>query len=100
MVRVHWLVLRSRTRPKSPGTLPLTRRAFLYTMTVSQLTTGGVMPRTKTDSRARLIEAAVKVTYQHGFETTALADIAEEARVPLGNVYYYFKTKDEIGEAI
>jgi len=29
-----------------------------------------------------------------------LADIAREAEVPLGNVYYYFKTKDEIGEAI
>jgi TetR/AcrR family transcriptional regulator, transcriptional repressor for nem operon len=58
------------------------------------------MSKPKTDSRTRLIEAAVKVTYQHGFGTTALADIAEEARVPLGNVYYYFKTKDEIGEAI
>jgi TetR/AcrR family transcriptional regulator, transcriptional repressor for nem operon len=29
-----------------------------------------------------------------------LADIAQGARVPLGNVYYYFKTKDEIGEAV
>jgi|SRR5438128_6947541 len=30
----------------------------------------------------------------------ALADMAKEAMVPLGNVYYYFKTKDEIGNAI
>jgi AcrR family transcriptional regulator len=37
---------------------------------------------------------------QNGFEATSLADIAREAKVPLGNVYYYFKTKDEIGEAI
>jgi AcrR family transcriptional regulator len=29
-----------------------------------------------------------------------LADIAEAARVPIGNVYYYFKTKDELGEAV
>ena len=38
--------------------------------------------------------------YRRGFGATALADIAKEARIPLGNVYYYFKTKDEIGEAI
>jgi AcrR family transcriptional regulator len=40
------------------------------------------------------------LAYQNGFGATSLADIAREAEVPLGNVYYYFKTKDEIGEAI
>lgn len=38
--------------------------------------------------------------YRHGFKETRLADIAEEANVPPGNVYYYFKTKEEIGAAI
>jgi AcrR family transcriptional regulator len=58
------------------------------------------MPRSKADSRTRLAQAAAKVTYQYGFGPAALADIAKEARVPLGNIYYYFKTKDEIGDAI
>ena len=58
------------------------------------------MPKWKADNRARLLQAAEKVTYRHGFAKTALADIAAEARVPLGNVYYYFKTKDAIGDAI
>jgi TetR/AcrR family transcriptional repressor of nem operon len=58
------------------------------------------MPRTKADKRARLIKTASDLTYRHGFGNTALADIAREAKVPLGNVYYYFKTKAEIGEAI
>ena len=58
------------------------------------------MTRAKTDNRTRLLKAAEKVTYRRGFGKTALADIATEARVPLGNVYYYFKTKDEIGDAI
>src|ERR1700681_899879 len=58
------------------------------------------MPTTKTDKRSRLIQTAVKLAYRHGFRTTSLADIAEAAKVPVGNVYYYFKTKDEIGEAI
>ncbi len=52
------------------------------------------------DTRARLLQAAEKVTYRHGFGSATLADIASAARVPLGNVYYYFKTKDEIGSAI
>jgi AcrR family transcriptional regulator len=58
------------------------------------------MQRTTIDNRTRLLQAAEKVTYQHGFGATAIADIAKEARIPLGNVYYYFKTKDEINGAI
>ena len=57
------------------------------------------MPR-KTDKRIRLIEAAKKLMHQQGFNLTTLADIAQEADVPLGNVYYYFKTKEAIGEAV
>jgi AcrR family transcriptional regulator len=58
------------------------------------------MPKLKADNRARLLQAAEKVTYRYGFSSAALADIAKEASVPLGNIYYYFKTKDEIGDAI
>jgi TetR/AcrR family transcriptional regulator, transcriptional repressor for nem operon len=57
------------------------------------------MPR-KTDKRIRLIEAAKLLIHQQGFNLTTLADIAQEADVPLGNVYYYFKTKEAIGEAV
>lgn len=57
------------------------------------------MPR-KTDKRVRLIEAAKVLIHQKGFNQTTLADIAQEADVPLGNVYYYFKTKEAIGEAV
>jgi AcrR family transcriptional regulator len=58
------------------------------------------MRKAEADKRSRLIEAAKMLTYRQGFGATSLADIAREAGVPLGNVYYYFKTKDEIGEAI
>src|ERR1700719_2963667 len=58
------------------------------------------MPRIPIDKRSRLVSAAVGLAYQNGFGATSLADIARKAEVPLGNVYYYFKTKDEIGEAI
>ena len=58
------------------------------------------MPGFRADNREKLTHAAMMVVYRRGFGKTALADIAREARIPLGNVYYYFKTKDEIGEAI
>ena len=33
-------------------------------------------------------------------ETTTLADIAQAADVPVGNIYYYFKTKDDLVGAV
>jgi TetR/AcrR family transcriptional regulator, transcriptional repressor for nem operon len=50
--------------------------------------------------RSRLVQTAAKLVYEQGFRKTTLADIAAEAGVPAGNVYYYFKTKDEIGMAV
>jgi TetR/AcrR family transcriptional regulator, transcriptional repressor for nem operon len=57
------------------------------------------MPR-KPYKAARLIEAATLLIQQRGFDQTSLKDIAEKANVPLGNVYYYFKSKESIGEAV
>jgi AcrR family transcriptional regulator len=50
--------------------------------------------------RERLIAAASQLVYQQGVEKTTIADIAQAADVPVGNVYYYFKTKDEIVGAV
>jgi AcrR family transcriptional regulator len=50
--------------------------------------------------RERLVTAAVQLLHQQGVERTTLADIAQVADVPVGNVYYYFKTKDEIITAV
>src|SRR5260370_35652849 len=52
------------------------------------------------DERTRLIETATQLAYGRGFRETSLVDIAEAARVPVGNVYYYFKTKEEPAEAV
>ena len=58
------------------------------------------MAKAQADKRTRLIGTATKLAHLRGFRETSLADIAEAANVPVGNVYYYFKTKDELGEAI
>jgi AcrR family transcriptional regulator len=50
--------------------------------------------------RERLIAAAARLLHEQGIERTTLADIAKAADVPAGNVYYYFKTKDEVIAAV
>jgi TetR/AcrR family transcriptional regulator, transcriptional repressor for nem operon len=49
--------------------------------------------------RERLVEGARQVLHEQGVEKTSLADIADVADVPVGNVYYYFKTKDDLVQA-
>lgn len=50
----------------------------------------------RNDKRERLIESADSLFHQQGVSNTTLANIAALADVPLGNVYYYFKSKDSI----
>ncbi len=44
--------------------------------------------------------AGQQLLHQQGFERTTLAHVAALAGVPLGNVYYYFKTKEALCQAI
>src|ERR671931_2031900 len=50
--------------------------------------------------RERLVERATALFHEQGVQRTTLADVAERAEVPLGNVYYYFRTKDELLGAV
>ncbi len=50
--------------------------------------------------RERLVAAATQRLHEQGIERTTLADIAKAADVPAGNVYYYFKTKDDVIAAV
>jgi TetR/AcrR family transcriptional regulator, transcriptional repressor for nem operon len=61
---------------------------------------GGTTGGTKGGKRDRLIKAAAETFYAAGVEKTTLADIAAAAGIPLGNVYYYFKTKDALVQAV
>ena len=56
--------------------------------------------KTEMGKRERLVEAALSLADSQGHARTTLADIARESGVPLGNVYYYFKTRDEIALAM
>ena len=52
------------------------------------------------NKRERLVESATRLFHRAGFKDTSIADIAKDSGVPLGNVYYYFKTKDEMVVAV
>ncbi len=51
------------------------------------------------DKREKLVQAARTLIHQNGYRQTSIADIAEASGVPLGNIYYYFKTKDDLVSA-
>lgn len=51
-------------------------------------------------TRQHIVDAADQLFYEHGFEATSFADIAEVVGLSRGNFYYHFKTKDEILDAV
>jgi TetR/AcrR family transcriptional repressor of nem operon len=51
------------------------------------------------NKRERLVDSAATLFHQNGVHVTSLADIAKDADIPIGNVYYYFKTKEELALA-
>ena len=52
------------------------------------------------DKKQLIIEAAIKVFARDGLEKGKIADIAKEAGIGKGTVYEYFRSKDEIFQAI
>jgi TetR/AcrR family transcriptional regulator, transcriptional repressor for nem operon len=50
--------------------------------------------------RARLVASAGDLLHRQGIAATTLAQVATAADVPPGNVYYYFKTKDDLVRAV
>ena len=52
------------------------------------------------DRRDKLVRAASNLIQRQGYARTTLAEIAEAGGIPLGSVYYYFKSKDEVFVAI
>lgn len=52
------------------------------------------------DKRERLVASATGLLHRQGVHRTTLADIASAAEVPLGNVYYYYKTREDLVDAV
>ncbi len=51
-------------------------------------------------NRQRIVQAADRLFYARGYNQTSFSDISDETGIPRGNFYYYFKTKDDILDAV
>jgi len=47
-------------------------------------------------TRAVIVEAALRLFREHGYEATTMRAIAKEAGVATGNAYYYYGSKEEM----
>ncbi len=50
-------------------------------------------------TREQILDAAGRLIHLRGFNNTSVDDILRESGVGKGNLYYYFKSKDELGYA-
>jgi len=51
-------------------------------------------------TRAEIVACAKELFYRRGYGATSFSDIVDAAGLYRGNIYHYFKTKDEILEAV
>jgi AcrR family transcriptional regulator len=58
---------------------------------------GAVTTETKSArTRSRIIDAALRLFRERGYDATTMRAIAAEAGVSVGNAYYYFSSKEEL----
>ena len=57
-------------------------------------------PDVSDERRPQIIEAAIQVFLRKGYRKASMPEIARQAGLSIGGVYWYFKSKDEIIAAI
>ncbi|NEC29481.1 TetR/AcrR family transcriptional regulator [Streptomyces sp. SID8111] len=58
--------------------------------------TGGAAPSKSEQTRALILETAMRLFRERGFDRTTMRAIAAEAGVSVGNAYYYFEGKEHL----
>jgi AcrR family transcriptional regulator len=51
-------------------------------------------------NREVLISAAARLFWQRGYSATSIADLAVQANIPVGNIYYYYRSKADVAYAV
>lgn len=51
-------------------------------------------------NRAALVAAAARLFWHQGYDSTSLSDIAKASGIPVGNIYYYFRSKSDLALAV
>jgi len=58
------------------------------------------MPRPSSTTRERIITAAVELFYSQGYEATGMAQILKKSRANSGSLYFFFKSKEQLLDAV
>lgn len=58
------------------------------------------MARKGEATRTEIVECAKQLFYRQGYDRTSFSDIVQSSKLLRGNIYHYFKTKDDILEAV
>ena len=56
--------------------------------------------RVRADSRAKILRAARKLFSRRGYEATTMREVADAASTSIGNLYFYFRNKEELLETL
>ena len=54
------------------------------------------MKKNSSQTKSRIVTAAWKLFYQHGYESTTIDDIVELSQTSKGSFYHYFESKDAL----
>ncbi|MEI9887171.1 MAG: TetR family transcriptional regulator [Rhizomicrobium sp.] len=68
-------------------------------MTKKTLPTPGLRERKRAETRARIIEGALKLFVKRGFDGTTLDDIAAAAGISRRTFFHYFESKEDLAFA-
>src|SRR5947209_13772228 len=52
--------------------------------------------RKSEQTKALILQAALEIFHERGYEETTMRAIARQANVSLGNAYYYFRSKEQL----
>ena len=55
-----------------------------------------MVKKNKRNTKGKIISAAWKLFYEHGYEDTTVDDIVDESQTSKGSFYHYFSGKDEL----
>jgi TetR/AcrR family transcriptional repressor of nem operon len=78
---------------------PKCKQTYL-TIQVTCGSISGIMPRPASTTRARIILAAVELFYSQGYEATGMAQILKKSRANSGSFYFFFKSKEQLLDAV
>lgn len=62
---------------------------------LQEQSTTGRTPRSEA-TRTRIVESALRLFQENGYDRTTMRAIAKEAGVSVGNAYYYFSSKEQL----